>query len=195
MLIAGCDEVGRGSWAGPVIAAVVILTPNQPIRGLADSKKLTALQRERLTDIILQHAFDWAIAQASVAEIDQLNILQATLLAMHRAAMQLQQPFDAIWVDGQYAPNWSYPTRCIIQGDQTAPTISAAAILAKTYRDALMQQFDAIYPQYGFGQHKGYGTAQHQTALGRWGITPIHRRSFAPIRRQLAGVANQDILF
>lgn len=183
---AGCDEAGRGPLAGPVIAAVVILDSTKPIPYLNDSKKLSAPQRTYLAEIIQSQAIDWAIGEASVQEIDTFNILQATLLAMQRAVGNLSQPPGQLLVDGKQLPNnLPCPAEAIIRGDQTVPSISAASILAKTHRDGLMTELDDHFPQYGFKQHKGYGTPQHLAALRKWGATPVHRRSFAPIRQLL----------
>lgn len=183
---AGCDEAGRGPLAGPVIAAVVMLHPSKPIPLLADSKQLSAKQRTHLAELIKTQAIGWAVAAASVQEIDTINILQATLLAMERAVKNLPQPPHQLLVDGKQVPqNLPCPAEAIIRGDQTVPSISAASILAKTYRDGLMMKLDKRFPKYGFKQHKGYGTPQHLAALREWGVTPIHRRSFAPIRQLL----------
>ena len=186
LLIAGLDEAGRGPWAGPVVAAAVILDTDRPIQGLADSKKLSSTQRERLAAAIKVHALCWAVGEASVAEIDQLNILQASLLAMRRSVMALSRAPGRLLVDGNRLPDdLPCPAVAIIKGDQTEACISAASIIAKTHRDALMLKLDRCYPQYGFARHKGYGTRQHQEALARYGVTPVHRRSFAPVRRLL----------
>jgi ribonuclease HII len=183
-LVAGVDEAGRGPLAGPVVAAAVILAPDKPIEGLADSKKLSAGRRYELAALIREQALCWAIGEASVAEIDQLNILQATLLAMRRAIESLVIIPVRVLVDGNQLPaQLSYPVEGIVRGDQTVACISAASILAKTYRDTLMLELDARYPQYGFKQHKGYGTRQHLQALTRFGPTPLHRRSFLPVKR------------
>jgi ribonuclease HII len=183
-LVAGVDEAGRGPLAGPVVAAAVILAPDKPIEGLADSKKLSAGRRYELAALIRECAACWAIGEASVAEIDQLNILQATLLAMRRAIESLVIIPRRVLVDGNQLPaELSYPVEGIVRGDQTVACISAASILAKTYRDTLMLELDALYPQYGFKQHQGYGTRQHLQALTRFGPTPLHRRSFLPVKR------------
>ena len=183
---AGCDEAGRGPLAGPVIAAAVILNPAKPITGLADSKQLAAKQREYLAGIIKERSLCWAIGEATVAEIDELNILQATLLAMQRAITALSiRPTRAL-VDGNRLPsNLPCPATAIIRGDQTVACISAASILAKVHRDTLMLALDKLYPAYGFKDHKGYGTRQHLEALATYGVTPFHRRSFAPVRQYL----------
>jgi ribonuclease HII len=184
-MICGVDEAGRGPLAGPVYAAAVILDPNRPIDGLADSKKLSAKKRERLALEIRAHAIAWAIAEASVEEIDHLNILNATLLAMTRAVSGLvPQPLEVL-VDGNRCPKLVLPARAIIGGDATVAEISAASILAKTARDAFMLKLHAEYPFYGFDRHMGYGTALHMEALEKHGPSPCHRRSFAPVRQLL----------
>ena len=183
---AGCDEAGRGPLAGPVIAAAVMLNPDQPIAGLADSKQLSAKQRRHLAELIKERALCWGIGEATVAEIDELNILQATLLAMQRAITALIIRPTQVLVDGNRLPaNLPCPATAIIRGDQTVACISAASILAKVYRDTLMLALDKLYPEYGFKDHKGYGTRQHLEALAKYGITPLHRRSFAPVRKYL----------
>ncbi|MCB1713971.1 MAG: ribonuclease HII [Candidatus Competibacteraceae bacterium] len=183
-LIAGIDEAGRGPLAGPVVAAAVILDPLRPISGLADSKKLSAAKREHLTAIIKGTARAWCIAEASVAEIDQLNILQATLLAMRRALTGLDCVPELALIDGNRLPrDLPCPARALVRGDALEPCISAASILAKTHRDALLRECDKIYPAYGFARHMGYGTPQHLAALAEHGPTPIHRQSFAPVRQ------------
>ena len=181
-MICGVDEAGRGPLAGPVFAAAVILDDPPRIKGLADSKKLTAKRRDALFEEIKQHAVAWAVASASVEEIDEINILQASLLAMQRAVLALTPQPAAILVDGLHLPRVAMPARAIVQGDATVPAISAASILAKVARDALMLELHAAYPDYGFDRHKGYGTAVHMAALQRLGPTPAHRRSFAPVR-------------
>ena len=181
MLIAGIDEAGRGPLAGPVYAAAVILDPARRIRGLRDSKVLTAEQREHLAVEIRAYSIAWAVASADVAEIDTLNILQATLLAMRRAVEALKVlPIEAL-VDGDHCPRLSCPTFAIIKGDRDVASISAASILAKTARDALLIELDALYPEYGFAHNKGYGTPEHLAALIRHGPCAIHRRTFAPV--------------
>ena len=183
MLIAGVDEAGRGPLAGPVFAAAVILHPDRPIAGLRDSKLLSAARRERLAVEIRASALAWAVASADVAEIDSLNILQATLVAMRRAVEALiPAPAQAL-IDGNRVPRLGCPARAIIKGDRDVPSISAASILAKTARDALLMELHALYPQYGFAQNKGYGTPEHLSALERHGPCPAHRRSFAPVSR------------
>lgn len=184
-LIAGCDEVGRGPWAGPVVAAAVVLDPARPIAGLADSKALSARRRVQLDAQIRAQSVGWSIAQSSVEEIDQLNILQATLLAMQRAVAGLQCPVGLLLVDGNQAPDVAMPCRAIVGGDAAHPAISAASIIAKVFRDGLMADLAVRYPGYGFERHSGYGTAAHQAALLTLGPCAAHRRSFAPIRRLL----------
>lgn len=185
-LVAGVDEAGRGPLAGPVVAAAVILDELQPIAGLKDSKRLSAAQRERLYDEIRAKALCCAIAQASVEEIDRLNILQATLLAMRRAVAQLRLKPVLVQVDGNRLPVLDVQAEAIVQGDAKVAAISAASILAKVHRDHLCAELHSQYPDYGFDRHKGYGTAQHLEALAKWGPTPSHRRSFAPVARCLA---------
>ena len=180
-LLAGVDEAGRGPLAGPVVAAAVILDPRQPIAGLADSKKLTARRRERLYDEICAKALCCSIALASVAEIDRLNILQATLLAMQRAVAGLRLPPAKVLVDGNRLPTLGVLAEAIVDGDATVPAISAASILAKVQRDRWCAEVDAQWPQYGFAAHKGYGTAAHLAALREHGACEHHRRSFAPV--------------
>lgn len=189
-LVAGVDEAGRGPLAGPVIAAAVILDPEHPIAGLRDSKRLTPARREALALVIRQHALGFAIAGAEVAEIDTLNILQATLLAMRRAIEALPGLPRQIIIDGNKAPQLSEVyEKCqietLVDGDDLVPAISAASILAKTHRDALMRELDARHPGYGLAQHYGYPTAAHLEALRRLGASPIHRRSFSPVRAVL----------
>jgi len=180
--IAGIDEVGRGPLAGPVVTAAVILDPNRPILGLADSKKLTEKSREILAATIKQDALAWAIGRAEPEEIDQLNILQATLLAMKRAVESLSiVPIHAL-VDGNQAPNLMCPVTTIIKGDQTEPAIAAASIIAKVSRDKEMILMEEYFPGYGFAKHKGYPTKMHQDALMKLGVSEIHRRSFKPVQ-------------
>ncbi len=183
--IAGVDEVGRGPLAGPVVAAAVILNPDRPIPGLADSKTLSSRRREKLALQVREHAYAWALGRAEPAEIDELNILQACLLAMSRAVAALPVLPAEVLVDGLHTPRVACASRAIVGGDASVPAISAASILAKVIRDAEMLEFDALYPQYGFRRHKGYPTAAHLAALQEHGISPIHRRSFAPVRRCL----------
>ena len=184
VLVAGVDEAGRGPLAGPVVAAAVILDPRRPIVGLADSKTLTAARREALAREIRQHASAHAVAQANVAEIDALNILHATMLAMRRAVEALGVAPDEVLVDGNRCPDVAYRVRAIVKGDRDIAAISAASILAKTVRDALLVELDAAYPAYGFAQHKGYPTPEHLAALARHGPCPAHRRSFAPVAQR-----------
>lgn len=185
LLICGVDEAGRGPLAGPVYAAAVILDDTHAIAGLADSKKLSEKRRDALAPEIRRHARAWAVAQASVEEIDALNILQATLLAMKRAVQSLSVAPDEVWVDGLYCPETGLPSRAIVKGDGTVAAISAASILAKTARDAAMLDLHARYPQYGFDQHKGYPTAAHLAALREHGVAAVHRRSFRPVKTLL----------
>lgn len=184
-LVCGVDEAGRGPLAGPVYAAAVILHPNQPIHGLDDSKKLSARRRDVLAFEIRAKALAWAIAFATVEEIDQINILQASLLAMQRAVAALQPSATLALIDGNRSPTLLIPARAIIGGDALEPAISAASILAKTARDEVMCQLHAEYPHYGLDKHKGYGTKDHLAALAQHGPAPFHRRSFAPIRNML----------
>ena len=185
ILTAGVDEAGRGPWAGPVYAAAVILDPARPIGGLADSKKLSAAKRGQLFDVIQENALSWAIATASVEEIDSLNILQASLLAMQRAVEALSVPPQKIIVDGLHCPRVTMPARAIVKGDSKEPAISAASILAKVARDHAMHALHQQYPQYGFDRHKGYGTALHMAALAAQGVSPVHRKSYAPVKKLL----------
>jgi ribonuclease HII len=184
-LIAGVDEAGRGPLAGPVVAAAVILNDLDPIKGLDDSKKLTAKRREKLFDEIMAKALCCSVAEASIEEIDRLNILQATMLAMQRAVAGLRLPPTKVLVDGNRVPVLPMLAEAIVGGDALVPSISAASILAKVTRDRWCEKIDAEYPAYGFAKHKGYGTAQHLTALKAHGATPLHRRSFAPVRAVL----------
>jgi len=183
MLIAGVDEVGRGPLAGPVVAAAVILDPMNPIQGLADSKKLTEKRREMLSEQIREHALAWALGRAEVDEIDQINILQASLLAMQRAVKGLSLIPHKAQVDGNRAPKLSCETETIIGGDSKVAAISAASIIAKVARDREMIELDGLYPGYGLAKHKGYPTKYHLDALLILGVTPIHRRSFGPVKR------------
>lgn len=182
---AGVDEVGIGPLAGPVTACAVVLDPNRPIAGLNDSKVLTRKRREALTLEIEQCALDYALGWADVAEIDRYNILRASHLAMTRALAGLQTQPAAVLVDGNKTPCLPMPCIAVVKGDGRVPQISAASIVAKVARDKLMQELDARYPQYGFAQHKGYPTKAHVAALERHGASPVHRRSFAPVRRAL----------
>lgn len=181
-LICGVDEAGRGPLAGPVCAAAVILDEARPIAGLNDSKKLTERQREKLAPMIRECALAWAVAYASVEEIDSLNILQATLLAMKRAVLALHPAPGLMLVDGLYCPETGIPGQAIVKGDSKVAAISAASILAKTSRDALMLKLHEQYPQYGFAVHKGYPTASHIVALREHGASAVHRKSFKPVR-------------
>lgn len=182
-LVAGVDEVGRGPLAGPVVAAAVILDDEHPIRGLRDSKALTALRRERLFDEIMARALCVEIAEATAAEIDRLNILQATMLAMQRAVERLRLPPARVLVDGNRLPKLKVPALAIVKGDAKVPAISAASIVAKVHRDRLCHDLHQRWPQYGFDGHKGYPTPVHLQALREHGPCPEHRRSFAPVRQ------------
>ena len=181
--IAGVDEVGRGCLAGPVIAAAVILDPNCPISGLADSKKLTESKRAKLAQQIKNQALCWAIGRAEASEIDRINILQASMLAMQRAVSQLKVRPDFIKVDGNRLPDLDCPAEAIVQGDSLVAEISAASIIAKVARDEEMQILDRLYPGYHFSIHKAYPTQLHQQALQQLGISPQHRTSFAPVKK------------
>jgi len=183
--LCGVDEAGRGPLAGPVMAAAVMLDPERPIPGLRDSKKLSAVKREQLADAIRLHAVAWCVAEASVAEIDQLNILQATMLAMQRAVAGLGRAPDEVWVDGNRCPKWDWRSQVVVKGDDKVAAIAAASILAKTTRDAFMCKLHAEFPAYGFAQHMGYGTAVHLAALKAHGACLQHRRSFAPVKLAL----------
>lgn len=180
-LMAGVDEAGRGPLAGPVVAAAVILDDCQPIKGLADSKALTALRRARLFDEILAKSLCCSIAEASVEEIEKLNILQATLLAMRRAVQGLRLKPAKVLVDGNRLPTLDVLAEAVVRGDTLVPAISAASILAKVHRDRWCEEYDQEFPQYGFARHKGYGTAAHLEALRAHGVSPAHRRTFEPI--------------
>ncbi len=190
-LICGTDEAGRGPLAGPVFAACVVLDADYKIDGLADSKTLSEKKRNALASTIKTHAKAWAIASASVQEIDQLNILQASLLAMKRAVESLPFTPHLVWVDGNQSPRLKCPVRTIIRGDSLIPEISAASILAKTARDAEMHRLHQRFPLYGFDQHKGYPTKQHLAALQQHGACEVHRQSFAPVRKS---ILSQDAL-
>jgi len=183
VLICGVDEAGRGTLAGPVSAAAVILDPARPIEGLADSKKLSEKQRDRLAPLIRERALAWAVAYAEVEEIDRLNILQATLLAMRRAVEALSIRPQQVLVDGLYCPQTGIPSQAIVKGDSKVAAISAASILAKTARDELMLALHGCYPQYGFDAHKGYPTAAHLAALREHGVSAVHRKTFKPVRQ------------
>ena len=184
-LVAGVDEVGRGPLAGDVVAAAVILTDSPP-EGVTDSKMLTPERREALAERIRDEAVSWALGRATLAEIDELNILQASLLAMRRAVEALHIQPSLVLVDGNRLPKWPYEARAIVKGDLTEPSIGAASILAKVQRDAEMLALHEHYPAYGFDRHKGYPTKAHLAALETAGISPVHRRSFGPVRRLLA---------
>jgi ribonuclease HII len=183
--LAGVDEVGRGPLAGDVVAAAVILDPARPIIGLRDSKKLSAARREELGAQIREQALAWSVARASVAEIDELNILQASMLAMHRAVRALDPQPAYVLVDGNRLPRWDYASEPVVKGDDRVPAIAAASILAKVQRDGELQELELRYPGYGFAAHKGYPTPAHLAALRKLGVTPVHRRSFAPVRALL----------
>jgi len=185
LLGAGVDEVGRGPLAGDVVTAAVILDPNRPIMGLDDSKKLSEKKREALFDIIQSQALSWSIARCSIEEIDTLNILQASLLAMKKAVQSLQLQPEHVWVDGNKIPQWNYPAEAVVKGDSRVAAIAAASILAKVTRDREMMDFDQQYPGYGFAAHKGYPTKVHIEALQRLGVSPIHRQSYAPVKKIL----------
>ena len=180
--IAGVDEVGRGPLAGPVVAAAVILDPDNPIDGLMDSKKISEKKREQLSDEIKQKALSWSLGRAEVEEIDQINILQASLLAMSRAVDGLSIAPEQVLVDGNKCPELPYPVEAIIKGDSLVQAISAASIIAKVARDNEMIELDTVYPGYGLAKHKGYPTAMHRQALLELGVTEIHRRSYKPVR-------------
>ena len=182
-LVAGVDGVGRGPVCGAVVTAAVILDPNRPILGLNDSKKLTEARREKLYDEICEKALSWHIARAEVEEIDELNILHATMLAMQRAVEGLHITPKMAMIDGNRCPKLTMPSEAVVKGDSKVPAIAAASILAKVSRDREMAAFELIYPGYGIGGHKGYPTPVHLEALARLGPTPIHRRSFAPVRQ------------
>lgn len=186
--VAGVDEVGRGPLAGPVVAAAVILDPANPIQGLADSKVLSEQKREALAVVIRERAIAWAVGRAEIEEIDQINILQASLLAMRRAVLQLRPQPEYALVDGNRCPSLPCPAEAIIKGDASVAAISAASILAKVSRNQEMQQLDSQYPGYGFASHKGYPTKAHLTALATLGVSPIHRRSFGPVKIYLQDI-------
>ncbi|CAO95950.1 ribonuclease HII [Erwinia tasmaniensis] len=184
-LIAGVDEVGRGPLVGAVVTAAVILDPSRPIVGLGDSKKLSEKRRLALYDEIKDKALSWSLGRAEPEEIDQLNILHATMLAMQRAVAGLHLSPDFVLIDGNRCPALAMPSRAVVKGDSLVPEISAASILAKVTRDREMCELDLQYPQYGFARHKGYPTAVHVEKLAQFGATPQHRRSFAPVRNAL----------
>ena len=185
LLICGVDEAGRGPLAGAVYAAAVILNPAQPIVGLADSKTLSEKKRDDLAIQIKQYALAWAVASSSVEEIDQINILQASLLAMKRAIEALHLMPQQVLVDGLHCPKIAIPAQAIVKGDSKVEAIAAASILAKTARDEEMCRLHALYPQYDFAKHKGYPTADHLTRLSKHGVSCVHRRSYAPVRKLL----------
>lgn len=184
-LIAGVDEVGRGPLVGAVVTAAVILDPNNPIIGLADSKKLTEKRREKLYIEIKEKALCWSIARAEPEEIDEINILQATMLAMQRAVAGLSIQPDFVLIDGNRCPVLTMPAQAVIKGDSLVQEISAASILAKVTRDLEMVELDKVFPEYGFAKHKGYPTPYHLAQLAEYGATDFHRKSFAPVRRAL----------
>lgn len=185
--VAGVDEVGRGPLAGPVVAAAVILDPERPIDGLADSKTLSEKKREALAECIRERALGWALGRAEVAEIDDINILQASLLAMQRALAGLSPPAHYALIDGNRCPALDCPAQAVVGGDARIAAISAASIIAKVARDREMVALEAQYPGYGFDRHKGYPSKAHLEALKRLGVTPVHRRTFAPVRKLLGG--------
>ncbi|QGM80115.1 ribonuclease HII [Otariodibacter oris] len=184
-LIAGVDEVGRGPLVGAVVTAAVILDPNNPIEGLADSKKLSEKRRIALAEEIKKKALSWSLGRAEPEEIDQLNILHATMLAMERAVAGLHIQPDFVLVDGNRIPKFSIPAQAVVKGDSLVAEISAASIIAKVTRDQEMAELDKIYPEYGFAKHKGYPTKLHFEKLAEFGVTPYHRKSFAPVARLL----------
>ena len=191
-LVAGVDEAGRGPLAGPVVAGAVILDPENPIDGLKDSKRLTALRRDILYAEIEEKALAWAVGRADVEEIDRINILQATMLAMQRAVAALQPAAEHALVDGNRCPDLACPAQAIVKGDSRVAAISAASIMAKVTRDREMLSLDVMYPGYGLAQHKGYPSKAHIQALENLGVSPVHRRSYAPVRRimeQQAGLS------
>lgn len=183
--LCGVDEAGRGPLAGAVYAAAVILDPARPVAGLADSKTLSEKKRDALAEAIKANALAWCIATASVEEIDRINILQASLLAMRRAVEGLAHLPEQVLVDGLHCPQICFPVTAVVKGDSKVAAIAAASILAKTARDAEMVRLDALYPQYAFVQHKGYPTAQHLQLLAEHGVSAVHRRSYAPVRKLL----------
>ena len=187
--IAGVDEVGRGCLAGPVVAAAVILDPNRPIKGLRDSKKLSAKKRDELAEEIKEKALAWSVAAMGPEVIDKINILQATLEAMKAAVEKLPVEPDFVQVDGNKLPKWKWLSEAVVKGDDKVEWISAASIIAKTTRDAYMCKMAELYPQYGFEYHVGYGTAEHIKALKAYGPTPIHRKTFAPVREVIDGLS------
>ena len=184
-LIAGVDEAGRGPLAGAVYAAAVILDPNEPIEGLRDSKKLTEKERERLAVEIKEKAIAWSVADATVEEIEEMNILKATMLAMRRAVLGLAVEPKLVLVDGNRLPELPYPANAIVKGDDKIAAISAASIIAKTTRDHRMMELEELYPGYGFAKHKGYGVEAHIAAITKLGVCPEHRKTFEPIATML----------
>jgi ribonuclease HII len=186
-ILAGVDEVGRGPLAGDVIAAAVILCPKNEISGLIDSKKLSEKNRQKFAIQIKDKSLCWSIARSNVQEIETYNILEATMLAMKRAVEGLTVLPEYVIVDGNRLPSWSYPSEPVVKGDSIVPCISAASIIAKVFRDEEMKNFDKIYPGYGFSRHKGYGTKEHIDAIKRLGPTPIHRRTFEPMKSIITG--------
>jgi ribonuclease HII len=196
-LITGVDEAGRGPLAGPVVAAAVVLGSDQHIDGVRDSKKLSAAKREQLAELIRERASGWAIASASVAEIDELNILAATMLAMRRAVSALNCQSDLIRIDGNRLPDfsgvYSGPVETLVGGDDLCPAIGAASILAKVFRDELMDKLHEQYPEYGFNTHRGYPTVAHRRALLEFGPLAVHRQSFRPVREALAKVGSRVV--
>lgn len=190
--IAGVDEVGRGCLAGPVVAAAVILDPNRPIKGLRDSKKLSAKKRDELAEEIKEKALAWSVAAMGPEVIDKINILQATLEAMRAAVEKLPVEPDFVQVDGNKLPKWKWLSEAVVKGDDKVEWISAASIIAKTTRDGYMCKIAELYPQYGFEHHVGYGTAEHIKALKAYGPTPIHRKTFAPVREVIDGLSTDS---
>ena len=193
ILLAGVDEAGRGPLAGPVVAAAVILDPLKPIEGLADSKILSERKRDSLFDIIKIYALSWSVGMASVEEIDEFNILQATLLAMQRAVNGLAIQPDEALIDGNRLPNLLIPAQAIIKGDSKVKAISAASILAKVERDKIMVDYHKKYPDFSFHLHKGYGTGQHLSEIGQFGFLPIHRKTFNPVRTMILQQKSKQI--
>ncbi len=185
MIVAGVDEAGRGPLAGPVVVAAVVLNPDWPIDGLDDSKKLREKRREQLFALVIERSLAWTVVEIAAAEIDRINILQATLMGMKQAVEQLHPPPSLVLIDGNQAPKLNCAVRTIVQGDCLEPAISAASILAKVSRDRLMKKLHIDYPEYGFDRHKGYPTRDHLARLTRYGPCPIHRHSFAPVRKVL----------
>ncbi|AJI72786.1 ribonuclease H [Francisella tularensis subsp. novicida GA99-3548] len=185
MIILGIDEAGRGPLSGPVVAAGVILDQDKIIDGLADSKKLTEKKRQSLYQQIITHAKAYTIVEISPQQIDELNILQATLKAMHQVANNLERQFDKVLVDGNKLPNWNYNSEAIVKGDSKIIEISAASILAKVHRDNICLEHDRLYPQYGFAKHKGYPTKEHLENIKKYGVLDIHRKSYKPVQMLL----------